>query len=369
VATISDVAKRAGVSPASVSRHTSGVAVRGAERIEAAIKELSYRPNQLARGLRSGRHGCVAVIVPDITNPLFAALVDGIESVFAADDVRVLLANSNEDPVREAALVADLVSRTDGLILIPPVETDPVLDQLALAGVPVVLVDRVLSTGPDVDFVVVDNRHGARLAADHLISLGHTEIAVISGPLSSTPGRERHEAFLQTLCDFGQPARPEHVRLSDFRVDGGYESMACLLDEQVPPTAVFCANNLMTIGALRLLTERGVAIPDEVSLIGFDDLDLSDLLNPPLTVIDRATFTLGSNAAELLRARLATPDRQQQHLTLPVELVVRGSTAAPARRRQAHRSPPKAAVTEKARAIRRGSAAALNDLHPTEESS
>lgn len=336
MATISDVAKMAGVSPATVSRHTSGAEVRGADRIERAIRELSYRPNQMARGLRSGRHGCVGVIVPDITNPLFAALVDGIESVFAADNVRVLLANSKEDPVLEAALVADLVSRTDGLILIPPVETDPVLDQLALARVPVVLVDRVLSTGPAVDSVIVDNREGARIAAEHLIGLGHTEIAVISGPLASTPGRERHEAFLQTLSDLGQPARPEHVRRSDFRVDGGYESMMSLLEEPVAPTAVFCANNLMTIGALRMLTERGVAIPDDVSLVGFDDLDHSDLMNPPLTVVNRATFALGSSAAELLRGRLTTPERAVQHLTLPVELIVRGSTSAPAGKRIVH---------------------------------
>jgi LacI family transcriptional regulator len=344
MATISDVAKRAGVSPASVSRHMSGGRVGGAERIDAAIKDLNYRPNQLARGLRSGRHSCVGVIVPDITNPLFAALVDGIESVFAADNIRVLLANSKEDPVREAALVADLVSRTDGLILIPPIETDPVLEQLAMARVPVVLVDRVLSTGPDVDFVVVDNRYGAQLAAEHLISLGHHEIAVISGPLSSFPGRERHEAFLQTLSEHGQPARPEHVRFSDFRVEGGLKSMASLLDEKIPPTAVFCANNLTSIGALRLLRDRGVAIPVEMSIVGFDDLDLSELLDPPLTVIDRATFDLGSNAADLLRARLATPDRKQQHLTLPVKLVVRGSTAppaAPTRRRQATKTKPK----------------------------
>jgi len=320
----------------------SGGMVAGAERIDAAIKDLNYRPNQLARGLRSGRHSCVGVIVPDITNSLFAALVDGIESVFSADNIRVLLANSKEDPALEGALVADLVSRTDGLILIPPVETDPVLEQLAPAGVPVVLVDRVLATGPDVDFVVVDNRHGAQLAAEHLISLGHTEIAVISGPLSSFPGRERHEAFLQTLSDFGQPARPEHVCLSDFRVEGGYQSMAGLLDEQVPPTAVFCANNLTSIGALRLLRDRGVAIPDEVSIVGFDDLDLGELLDPPLTVIDRPTFTLGSGAAELLRARLAAPDREQQHLTLPVKLVVRGSTAGPNHRPPARRLPPAA---------------------------
>ncbi len=307
----------------------SGVKVGGAERIDAAIKDLRYQPNQLARGLRSGRHSCVGVIVPDITNPLFAALVDGIESVFAADNIRVLLANSREDPIHEAALVADLVSRTDGLILIPPVETDPVLVQIALAGVPVVLVDRVLSTGPDVDFVVVDNRRGAQLAAEHLVSLGHNEIATISGPLSSFPGRERHEAFLNTLSDLGQPARPQHVCLSDFRVKGGYTSMTSLLDEQIPPTAVFCANNMMTMGALQLLRERGVAIPDEMSLVGFDDIDLGELLNPPLTVVDRATFTLGSSAAELLRARLAEPGRGPQHLTLPVELIVRGSTATP----------------------------------------
>ena len=260
--TISDVAKRAGVSAASVSRHMSGGTVGGADRIDAAIKELRYRPNQSARGLRSGRHGCVGVIVPDITNPLFAALVNGIESALAGDDIRVLLANSNEDPAREVALVADLASRTDGLILIPPVETDPVLDEPALSGVPVVLVDRALTTGTDVDFVLVDNRQGARLAAEHLMSLGHKEIAVISGPLTSTPGRQRHEAFLQTLADAGQPVRPEHVRLSDFRAEGGHSAMASLLDDTATsPTAVFTANNLMTIGAMRLLKERGRVDP------------------------------------------------------------------------------------------------------------
>jgi len=174
------------------------------------------------------------------------------------------------------------------------------------------------------------------------MSLGHKEIAVISGPLTSTPGRERHEAFLQALADAGQPVRPEHVRLSDFRVEGGYSAMASLLDDSdTTPTAVFTANNLMTIGAMRLLGERGLTIPAQLSLVGFDDLDLSELLNPPPTVIDRATFTLGSSAAEMLRARLAAPDREQQHLILPVRLVIRGSTSSPARRRPARRPSPR----------------------------
>jgi LacI family transcriptional regulator len=367
VVRIIDVAKLAGVSPASVSRHMSGTKVGGALRIEAAIKELNYRPNQLARGLRSGRHGCIGVIVPDITNPLFAALVDGIESVFALDDIRVLLANSREDPVLEATLVADLISRADGLILIPPIETDPVLSQLSLAGVPAVLADRRLSTGPDVDFVVVDNEIGARLAAQHLISLGHTQIAIINGPLSSTPGRERNDGFLEALRDLGHPARPQYVCLSDFSVDGGYESMNRLLDEQVPPTAVFCANNLMTIGALRLCRDRDVVIPDEVSIVGFDDLDLSELLNPTLTVIDRPTFTLGSQAAELLRARLANPGRAHEHLILPVELVVRESTSAPARRPKAHASHNYKPA--RARIVGRGPMTAPKKARRTKESS
>jgi LacI family transcriptional regulator len=164
---------------------------------------------------------------------------------------------------------------------------------------------------------------------------------VISGPLTSTPGRERHEAFLQALADAGQPARPEHVHLSDFRAEGGYAAMARLLDDSITtPTAVFTANNLMTIGAMRLLCERGISIPAQMSLVGFDDLDLSELLNPPPTVINRATFALGSRAAEMLRARLAAPDREQQHLVLPVELTIRGSTSPPPRRRRARKPSP-----------------------------
>ena len=132
------------------------------------------------------------------------------------------------------------------------------------------------------------------------------------------------------------------MRLSDFRAEGGYAAMASLLDDSgTAPTAVFTANNLMTIGAMRLLSERGVSIPAQMSLVGFDDLDLSELLNPPPTVVNRATFALGASAAEMLRARLAAPDREQQHLVLPVELIIRGSTSSPSRRRPARKPSPR----------------------------
>lgn len=339
MARISDVAARAGVSPATVSRHMSGSTVRGADRIAAAIAELDYRPSSLARGLRSGRQGCIGIIVPDIANPLFSALVNGVESGLAAVDMRVLLANSNEDPAREAEVVADLADRTDGLILFPPNEADDVLVRTRARRGPVVFVDR-LAAGPEVDTVVVDNVGGGRMAAEHLLALGHRRVGVISGPLSSTPGRERHEGFLEALRRAGVPVDPEHVVASDFKVEGGYTAMSRLLSTSRPPTAVFSGNNLMTIGAMRSLTDHHVPVPDQMSLLGFDDLELADLLCPPLTVIDRPTFELGSKAAEVLVRRIRDPAAPREHLVLPVELLLRRSTARPRRSTAVRASQP-----------------------------
>lgn len=327
---ISDVARAAGVSTASVTRHLAGQRIRSADEVSRAIEQLGYRPSAVARSLRSGRHHSIGVIVPDISNPFFAALVKGIEREVRPHGLQVILGNSDEDAAREESLVRELSQRTDGLIMAPLSENDEIPNLLSEAGLPLVFVDRETASGPDVDRVLVDNAAGVHAAVDHLVGLGHTRIATISGRLDSTPGRHRHEAFLAATAGHGLSLDDDLVRLGDFREESGRVEMAALWDLPRRPTAVVVANNLMTAGALLALGELGVDVPRDLSLVGFDDLPLAALLDPPLTVVSRPDVEEGAAAARLLVERLTATDAPPTaHQVLPVELVVRGSTSAP----------------------------------------
>lgn len=328
MANIQDVARLAGVSTATVSRFLTGGRTRNAAAVAAAVEELDYRPSATARGLRSGRHMAVGVVVPDIANPFFASVTRGIEKVIAPAGLQVAIANSGESVAREAELVRELQRRVDGVILAPATETDAVPVQLAASGFPVVFVDRGLIGNRDFDVVEVDNSSGAAAAAAHLADLGHRSIGLISGPLTSTPGRERHEGFLVALAMRGMVPQPSHIQVADFKEVGGHAAMVRLLRQPHRPSAVFVANNLMSIGALKAIREFGLSIPREMSIVGFDDLDLAALLDPPFTVIDRPTIAQGEEAGRLMLERFRDPTRAYRSLVMPVELVVRASTAA-----------------------------------------
>lgn len=328
MANIQEVAQAAGVSTASVSRYLAGASVRSGAAIARAIDELGYLPSVVARSLRSGRHGSIGVIVPDFTNPFFSALVKGIEQETRVAGYQVLLGNSDEDAHQEDALLAALSQRVDGLIMAPLVEEGRSVLGLAQITMPVVLVDRDVHSSSNFDRVLVDNLSGARQAVEHLVSLGHTRIAFIGGPLHSTPGRARHEGFVSAMTEQGLVIDEGLVRASDFRENGGYSTMRDIWSSGNRPTAVFVANNLMTIGALNALNDLRVSVPNDVSIVGFDDLSFAALLNPPLTVIRRPDIEQGSTAAQLLLARISgREEAEPQSVTLPVELVVRGSTA------------------------------------------
>jgi LacI family transcriptional regulator len=327
---IQDVAKAAGVSTASVTRYLAGQTIRSEDAVREAIATLGYRPSPVARSLKSGRHHSIGVIVPDVANPFFSALVKGIEREVRPHGLQVILGNSDEDAEREQSLVRELSQRTDGIIMAPLSESDTTPLALVEARLPIVFVDREIPSGPGVDRVLVENASGVRQAVEHLVSLGHRRIATISGRLDSTPGRERHEAFRQALESHDLPVLDELVRHGDFREASGRTEMVALWSLPEPPTAVFVANNLMTTGALIALRELGVSVPGQLSLIGFDDLPLAALLDPPLTVVVRPDVEQGIAAARLLVERLAAGDSTPAtRLTLPVELLVRGSTAAP----------------------------------------
>ncbi|WP_414040744.1 LacI family DNA-binding transcriptional regulator [Acidithiobacillus sp. M4-SHS-6] len=329
-ARISDVARKAEVSTATVSRFLRGDRVRNVERIVQAIEALDYRPVIAAQSLRSGIHYAVAMVVPDITNPYFAALAKGVESVFRDTDYRLFLANTDESSKIEDAVLKDVSSRVDGIILVPALEQDELPLRLRRAGIPIVLVDREL-TEKAFESVLVDNLGGAAAAARYFIELGHTAIAMISGPLGNTPGRARYEGFLAALAEVGIRPPPEYLEVADFREAGGYQAMLRLLDLPEPPTAVFCANNVMTVGGLKALAANRVRVPRDISLIGFDDLELGMLLHPPLTVIDRPTEEQGVLAGQLILRHLQGKQNVgvPNHVVMPTKLIVRGSCGTP----------------------------------------
>lgn len=331
MATIHDVAARAGVSAATVSRFLRGQRVRSPEAIQAAVDELGYWPSAAAQSLKSGRTRTIGVVVPDITNPYFAAVVKGMESVTRSEGYRIILANTDESSEREDELLADMVRRVDGVVLAPATEQDETPLHVRDADVPLVFVDRDLAGGEHFDAVLVNNDEGGRQAAAHLLALGHTRIAAISGSQDSTPGRCRREGFVAALAAAGVELEAAHDLIGDFREESGYQLTISLLSRPEPPTALFTANNLMTLGALKALHDMRVDVPGRMSLIGFDDLDTGPLLRPPLTVIDRPMVEQGVLAMRLLLRRFegAYADDAPRRIVLDTKLVERASTAPP----------------------------------------
>lgn len=328
-ATIVCVAKRAGVSTATVSRYLGGERVRRSECIVRAIEALNYRPKVAARTLRSGIHYAVAMVVPDITNPYFSALAKGVEAVFRDTSYRLFLANTDESAETESAVLNDVLPRVDGVFLTPAIEQQETPLRMRWNGVSVILVDRELSE-ICFDSVLVDNANGAKIAARHLVSFGHSAIAMISGPLGNTPGRVRHQSFLEALEEAKiQPPR-EYLEIADFKESGGYQAMTRLLSLSRPPTAVFCANNVMAVGCLKALAANRVRVPEDISVISFDDLDIGMLLNPPLTVIDRSAEAQGTVAGQLMLRHLRGEKGDAlERIVMPVRLIERASCTKP----------------------------------------
>lgn len=327
---IADVARRAKVSPATVSRHLMGHKVRAAEAIEAAISELGYRPSPIARSLRSGRTQTIAVVIPDISNPFFGAAIKGAEDIARAQNYTLAVFSTDDMADVERTTLTRIRGRVDGLIIAPAVHTTLDATELERLGIPVVLLDRELDEQAGFDTVLVDSAGGAAAAAAHLLSLGHQRFGLITGPLPTTPAQQRLNGFLKALEDAGLDPQETEVLDGRFSEAGGHQAMLRLLSSAVPPTAVFVANNEMTIGAVRAARDLGIRIPEDVSMVGFDDHPVASLLTPALTVVDRPTHEQGALAMRLMLRRLGG-DRQDssRQIVLDTRLVVRGSTSSP----------------------------------------
>jgi LacI family transcriptional regulator len=329
MATIYDVARRADVSPATVSRVVNGhanVDPELADRVRAAMRELDYRPNAVARNLRRSRTSLWAVIISDIGNPFFTSLVRGVEDVASGAGFSVVLCNTDEDPTKEGRYVSAALSEQVAGIIISPCGPASHVNRLVDARVPVVMIDRQLRNAP-VDTVLVDNERASELATAHLIEAGYRRIACITGPRRLSTAAQRLRGYRRALRTAGLPAPGRLVRHADFRPGGGHRAMSSLLASDPRPDAVFVTNNLMTAGAVECLVDARIAVPAELGLVAFGDVPWAHLVRPSLTTVVQPTYELGRTAARLLAERISAPARRPATVTLATRLQVRESSA------------------------------------------
>ena len=325
-----DVARRAKVNISTVSRTINQTGKIGPEtqaRVMKAMRELGYKPNRVARRLRTRESSShlLGLIIPNIQNIFFADLARGVEDVAYKSNYAVLLCNYDEDEVKERFYLDVLQSESvDGIILPPIHETDPAVLQVVRNGTPVVCVDRSLSSG-NLDKVEVDNHTGALKAVEHIISRGHRRIGLIGGPTDSSTGRERLRGYKDAHAQAGLAVKPELVRFGNYKQESGQSLAHELLSLSDPPTALFVCNGLMTAGALEAIAAHGLKIPKQVAIVGFDDLPLADVFNPPLTVVRQPAYEVGKYAAELLLKRIEDAKRPATSLKLMPELIIRNS--------------------------------------------
>ncbi|AIE86014.1 LacI family DNA-binding transcriptional regulator [Fimbriimonas ginsengisoli] len=325
--TIEDVAKRAGVTSMTVSRTLTGsgpVSNSVRVRVEAAIRELGYIPNRVARGLRSNRTNTLALVVTDVTNPFFTTVARGAEDAASDRNQLLLLCNTDESEAEELRYIELLAGQgVDGILFVPAKNGYEARKLAASRSLPLVILDRRVE-GEPVSFVRCDSSSGSVSAAEHLRELGHRRIAILAGPVGVPTSDDRVSSFLggfqgdQNLID---------VLHGRFSTDWGREAAAIALASKPRPTALFALNNFIAIGALQVLHEQGVRVPEDMSIVGFDDLPASMMVDPFLTVVSQPAYEMGSTAVEVVLQAIDNPAAAIVEKILPTRLLVRRSTA------------------------------------------
>jgi len=324
---IKEVAAAAGVSTATVSRVLSnGLHVRPEvrERVLATVDRLGYRPNLVARSLRSQQSSTIGLIVSDISNPFFTAISRAVEDTAYEQGFSVLLCNTDENPEKEA-IYLNLMYDTAvaGAIMSPTRKTVANFAESNLP-LPIVVVDRFISNG-DVDTVLLDNVDAAYRLITHLIERGYRRIAALCSEMST--GLERQVGYEKALRAHGLAPKSEYMKYVPPKSEAGYAATLKMLDVAEPPDALFAINSLIAEGALQAIRERNLTIPDDIALVTFDDTTWSSLVQPPITLIAQPTYEIGKTAAELLIQRIADPGRPTRQVILKGQLLVRGSSA------------------------------------------
>ena len=327
--TIREVAKKAGVSSATVSHvanNTRFVSEDVRERVKTAMRELNYRPNALARSLRRGETHTLGLILPDSSNPFFAEVGHAIESEAFALGYSVILCNTDNDENKERIYTEVLENKQlDGIIFVGAGENRESISQIVKNGLPLVVVDREMGN-LELDTVTTENYQGGLLATQHLISLGHKVIGCITGPSNITPSADRVTGYRAALQQAGIPIEESLIARGDFHASSGYSAALQLLAHNPRPTAIFVCNDIMAIGALRAAAQLSLSVPENIAIVGFDDIELASYTTPALTTIAQPKQEIGQLAVKLIFERMGNPSLQPRRIILSTQLVIRESS-------------------------------------------
>jgi LacI family transcriptional regulator len=328
--TIHDVARLAGVAPITVSRVINNSGYFSDEirvRVEKAVAELGYVPNLLARSLRSKRTHTLALVLTDITNPFFTTLARGVEDAASEAGFTVIFCNTDESESKEAHYLQVLLQKqVDGFLLVPALSKQGSINMIHQHGEPVVVLDRRIPAG-NVDIVRCDSEAGAYDLIRLLTGLGHRQIAVLSGPRGVSTAEDRVAGYRRALMEAGIPIDDSFIFFGEFNQEGGYEMTRRALSLYPRPTALFAANNFIAIGAMKAIQTTGLEVPEDVALVGFDDLPPAMISFPFFTVASQPAYEMGRRATQLLLERLAGQATEAcQEIVLPTQIIVRHSS-------------------------------------------
>jgi len=291
-------------------------------------RSLGYQPSQLARGLRRNQTSMLVMMIPDITNPFFPAVVRGVEDVAYKSALRLVLCNTDNDPRKEISYLNEMRAyRPAGWLVIPSVDSDIAAHFRAGVGPPVVCVDRQARQWRG-DVVLVANEEGAYNATRHLLRMGHRHIAVITGPLHLANAVERLEGFKRALAEANLQLQPDYIQEARFERNSGYQAAIRLLRMLPRPTGIFACNDLMALGVFLAARELGLHCPEDISIVGFDNLDFAEFTAPALTTVHQPGYQLGTAAARLLVERIHGSKQPARKVVLPTELKMRNSVAS-----------------------------------------
>jgi DNA-binding LacI/PurR family transcriptional regulator len=330
---ITQVAQRANVSPATVSRVTNGrstVARHLAKRVWKAIEELGYTPNPQARALVSGRSRVLGLLVSEITNPFFPELMQSFEDLAGERDFEVMVGSTNYNRERAKLFIRRLVQRrVEGVAVMTFRAESHLLDELIAHHIPLVTIDVGANSARSL-IVEVDYAQGIDQAVQHLALLGHRRIGFASGPMPHITNVRRKDAFVRSIKKIGLPAQNAPVFIGDHTFEGGTKAALHFLGMSAKPTAIVCSNDMMAVGVLRVLSERGVKVPRDISVVGFDDIHLAEFVNPPLSSVRMSRQDLAQAAFKgLEQLWQENPEKPREPICVGTSLVVRQSTDAP----------------------------------------
>lgn len=332
MASIHDVAKEAGVSVATVSKVINNypdVSDKTRKKVSQTIKELKYHPNVAARGLVKGRSWTVGVFVTNsFKNPFVSELLEGIKTALQNSGYDLVLLSTRFDDPGYSFVEHCLSRNVDGVVGFGVARNDPHLEELLDSDIPTMFVDADIR-GRRAGYITTENKAGIMQAVEHLAQLGHSRIAFISGKLDNAVGSLRHEGFTEGMKKHKLPVHPDYVRVSDYSMEGGTIAMNDLLALKERPTAVVCTSDMMAFGAINVIHRNGLSVPEDISVIGFDNTYYSEIFSPALTTVNQNIPSIGSHAIENLIAMIENSDFAPSVVTEPSNLIVRCTTAKP----------------------------------------